>query len=538
MPCGLVRFSFLFCLACLCLALSGCGDLQEPESDPFMDRWRELAEQSRGRSPAPAPRPADVSETTIERVPLEEIYGAEEKPLPTTRVSLKMHDADVRIVLQALARAANQNILIHSGVEGTVNINIRATPWDQVFRGILKSQKLDYAWEGDILRVMTLEDIQHERAMQEEQLKIKRVEPLFTSVIKVNYADAATLKDNLVQVLSTDEEGNPRGAVTVDAHTNSLIVRAIREDVLRIFDLVNRLDKPRRQIHIQANIVETTQEIGRDLGVQWGGLYRSNQLFGSKDRFYLGGAGSETDGAADPAQGGYSPYFGAGVSGQGLGVNFPVSGLETAGVGTAGAAVGLMYGKIGESILELQLSALQEAGKLNILSSPTITTLDNQMAFTENGERIPYVTTDEEGDKEVKFEDAVLRLEITPHVIDDTNMKLGIVITKDEVDFTRTVDGNPVIIKKKTETTLVVRDGETIVISGLTRKRNSDATSGVPGFKDVPVLGWLFKGESRSKTMEEVLIFITPSILDVGAGAAGALSPEEDRPSLAPESAE
>jgi type IV pilus assembly protein PilQ len=153
---------------------------------------------------------------------------------------------------------------------------------------------------------------------------------------------------------------------------------------------------------------------------------------------------------------------------------------------------------------------------VNILSSPSITTLDNQKAYVESGEKVPYETIDNSTTpptKTVKFEDAVLRLEITPHVIDDRTLSMKILVKKDEVDLTRTVDGNPFIIKKQTETSLIVQDGETIVISGLTKQRNLQGTTGVPGLKDVPFLGWLFKSEDKTEKMEEVLIFITPRIL-------------------------
>ena len=145
---------------------------------------------------------------------------------------------------------------------------------------------------------------------------------------------------------------------------------------------------------------------------------------------------------------------------------------------------------------------------LNIISSPSITTIDNQKAFAESGERVPYVSTAATAGgvtQDVKFVDAVLRLEITPHVIDGENLKMKIIVKKDEVDTSRSVLGNPFIIKKQTETTLIVRNGETVVISGLTRQRTSENINGVPGLKDVPVLGWFFKGE--------VMIFITPHIL-------------------------
>jgi len=181
----------------------------------------------------------------------------------------------------------------------------------------------------------------------------------------------------------------------------------------------------------------------------------------------------------------------------------------------------------------MQLSALQSEGKLNILSSPSITTLDNQPASTKNGAKVPYVT-EEAGTggvitKSVKFEDVVLLLEIKPHVIDDKNIKMTILVRKDEVDESdaHKVQGNPRIINKETKTSLIVRNGETIVISGLTKQKRTDTGSGIPLFKDIPVLGWLFKGEGKSESMEEVLIFITPTILPVQTAAALSEKPEK-----------
>jgi type IV pilus assembly protein PilQ len=185
----------------------------------------------------------------------------------------------------------------------------------------------------------------------------------------------------------------------------------------------------------------------------------------------------------------------------------------------------------------MQLSALQQDNKINILSSPSITTLDNQMAYTENGERVPYVSTSSSTTgttQDVKFEDAVLRLEIKPHVIGEKNLKMEILVKKNEVDNTRNVLGNPYIIKKETKTTLIVRDGETIVISGLTKQRTDKTESGIPWLKDIPGLGWLFKSRGTGESMEEVLIFITPTILPpqgIAAAPPATDNPVEKAPS-------
>ncbi len=161
-----------------------------------------------------------------------------------------------------------------------------------------------------------------------------------------------------------------------------------------------------------------------------------------------------------------------------------------------------MFGSIGGNILDLQLSALQKDGKLNILSSPSITTLDNQKAFTENGEKVPFSTLDTSvtpPTRTVKFEDAVLRLEITPHVIDGQNLSMKILVKKDEVDLTRTVDGNPFIIKKQTETSLIVQDGETIVISGLTKQRKPAVGQRRPRAEGHPLPGLALQGRGQER---------------------------------------
>jgi type IV pilus assembly protein PilQ len=354
-----------------------------------------------------------------------------------------------------------------------------------------------------------------------QELAIRQVEPPLTRVININYADAKALKDNLQEFLTKDKDGKPRGSIRVDEHNNALIIQAIRDDLSRMLPLIEKLDKPTPQIAIKANIVEATKDTARNLGIQWGGMY--NPRVGDHNLWVTpGGTTAVGSSPTNPISGGYAPSSNTapGLSGQGFGVNFPVSIMSQA----ASGALGLMFGTIGGNILEVQLNALQIEGKLNILSSPSITTLDNQKAFTENGARVPYVTEEVSGGvvtRVVKFEDVVLRLEITPHVIDGKNLKMKILVKKDEVDERENnkVQGNPRIIKKQTETNLIVRDGETIVISGLTKHTLQEGESGIPGLKDLPVLGWLFKGTSKGQSMEEVLIFITPTILPVQTAA-------------------
>ncbi|MGD8522835.1 MAG: type IV pilus secretin PilQ, partial [Desulfobacterales bacterium] len=174
--------------------------------------------------------------------------------------------------------------------------------------------------------------------------------------------------------------------------------------------------------------------------------------------------------------------------------------------------LGLIYQRVGDVLLDVQLSALQEQGKLNILSSPSITTLDNQTAFIESGRDIPFQTV-EDGEVNIEYKKAVLRLDVTPHVIDDRTLKMYINVNKDEADFVNEVQGQPTILTKKAETNVIQFDGQTIVIGGLNKETTSDTKSGVPFLEDIPGLGYLFKKKGSSSDLEELLIFITPHIL-------------------------
>jgi type IV pilus assembly protein PilQ len=362
---------------------------------------------------------------------------------------------------------------------------------------------------------MALEDMEHDIRLATTVDK-RRSQRLVTMIVNVDFADANKLKESVKELLTKDRDGKVRGSVSVDEHTNALIIQATREDLERIKPMLEKLDKPIPQIAIKANIVEASKDTARDLGVMWGGVY-GNVVNSNQYIITPGGSGGTYGTVTPPAVvGPYTPTTGStGIGGQGMGVNFPIDPTKIAAAGGVGS-LGLIFGTLGGSFLEVQLQALQRDGKVNILSSPSITTLDNQTAYTENGERVPYVATTSTGGQvtqEVKFEDAVLRLEVTPHVIDGKNLKMKIKVKKDEVDTTRTVQGNPYIIKKQTESTLIVQDGETIVISGLTKQTATLNSTGLPGLKDVPGLGWLFGTDGSSKLFQEVLVFITPHIL-------------------------
>lgn len=513
------------------LIFGGCTGNGTTKKDPFFEKWATMAETQTGHSPAPRKRvlqiPKEISKETGQTT--EEKAVAAARSLPTQRVSLKMRQADIKNVLRALARIADRNIFVKSEIKGEVTIDFKDTPWNQVFNTLLRTQNLTYTWEGDIIRVMTLEDVEQDLKRKTQEMGIRWVEPFLTIVIPIDYAKPKDLKDNLEAFLTRSKDDKPRGSVRVDEFSNSLIISAIRSDLEKIMPIIEQIDKPTPQIRIKANIVETTKETARQLGIQWGGMYSTTI---SKQNLWITPGGSSGSTTTNPLTGAYTPAFGsAGISGQGYAANFPID-FSKAAAGGAGT-LGLIYGQLGGNILEMQLNALQQDSKVNILSSPSITTLDNQKAYVESGAKVPYETIDNTTSpptKTVKFEDAVLRLEITPHVIDGQNLLMKILVKKDEVDLTRTVDGNPFIFKKQTETNLIVRDGETIVISGLTKTSDTNTNTGFPFLKDIPLLGWLFKSDSKDLKLEDLLIFITPRILQPFEATSSAQSSAQAAP--------
>ena len=515
----------------LCLLLGGCAGDAVVRKEPFFEKWESAAKESVGHSPAPRSRSMIITEAKTregERVTVAPETGEPMKRLSSEMVTLKMRQADVKAVIRALARVSGKNILIKNEVKGDISVDFNNVPWDQAFDSILRTQGLSYVLEGDIIRILSLEDMEQATkisAVQEKKkaqvMEGKLSEPLVTMMVNVDYADPVALRDNLMDFLTKDKDGKlSHGSIKVDKHNNALIIQAIREDIDRMLPIIDKIDRPIPQVNIKAQIVETSKETARNLGIQWGGAY--GRMVGDNALILTpGGLAGSAAASTGPFTGAYTPSSGLkGISGDGLGVNFPASGMSAA----ASASLGLLFGTIGGNILDLQLSALQKENKLNILSSPSITTLDNQEAYTENGDDVPYVAINAVAGggttQTVSFAKAVLRLQITPHVIDGRNLIMKILVQKDEVDTSRAVQGNPFIIKKQTKTTLIVQDGETIVISGLSKQTTTKNVAGVPGLKDIPGLGWLFKGQGDDDQLQEVLIFLTPKILPPQMAAA------------------
>ncbi len=475
----------------------------------------ETQEQPAAAPPAP---PSAEKPETAGPASSEADEGKAKKTYTGTKISLDVQEADIKAVFRLLSEVGKVSIVAGDDVKGTVTLTLKEVPWDEALDTILRIKGVDKTQVGNVITVMSLENLAKQKALEKSR---RDVEPQVTKVIRINYANAAGLKENLQEFLK-DKDGKPRGSVRVDDHSNALIIQAVPEDIRRITPIIEEIDKQTSQILIKANIVETTKDFARNLGIQWGGVF--GRYMGNQSLYVTpGGTGGSTIPPGSALDGSYTPLTGAkGVSGQGYAANFPAAAIS----GTNPASLGLLFGTIGGNILDVQLSALQKDGKLNILSSPSISTLDNQKASTENGMEVPITTRDKDGNPSTSYKLATLKLEITPHVIDGRTLKMTITVQKDEVSSERDGYGNPWIIKKLTTTSLIVQDGETIVISGLTKQNVEGGDTGIPLFKDIPVLGWLFKTESKTSKMEEVLIFITPNILKPQAVAGIQDGPE------------
>lgn len=486
------------------LLLGGCATRSQQElSNAFMQHWQDEADERQGFSPAEEdlnPEPRVLLHRTSPAA------AATVRELPKAPITLKMQNVPVGTVLRAMAASSKLSLVISPAVQGNVSLDVRNEPWADVFESVLASAGLRWQWQGSILQVITPEEQQKliglatlGNQLAEQRAMSEHSGPLSVSVVNVRYSDAAELKKSLEKFLARNKDA----VIEIDQHNNALVLQATEAEQSRIIALIEHLDRPRAQVQLKAYIVETTKEKARELGVQWGG---QATIGGGSRRGFVGSgnaAGSATDSGISLVKDGINT-----ATGIPMGFNYGNM-INT----TGNPNLALAFGKLGGNMLEAQLSMMEREGVLNILSSPSITTLDNKMAFTENGERVPYVSKDSEGDDDVQFEDAVLRLEMTPNVIDKHNLKLKVLIKKDEVDTSRAVQGNPFIIKKQTQTTVMVRSGETIVISGLTKERGNNADAGVPGLRDLPGGKYMFGAVNRSDTMEEVLIFITPTIL-------------------------
>jgi len=393
------------------------------------------------------------------------------------------------------------NIVAGDEVQGNVTFHLENIPWDLALDMILKAKGFDYVKEQGVYRVALAETINKEVEMElEKKAKLRDLRQLVVRLLPVNYADATALADQVGKILST------RGSAAVDERTNTLIIKDTEDYIVAAEDLVRRLDTQTPQVLIEARIVEVSTNFTRDVGIQWGGNFAMSPVFGNE----TGLAFPSVVGVSGGASGTVPLVDGLFTNNPGFAVNLPAP----AGEG-AGGALGLTLGTLsGSANLSLRLSAQEEEGNVKIISSPRISTMDNKSATIRQGVQIPISVVSAQG-VNTQFFNADLQLEVTPHVTQDGNIALEIAISKNEPNFGQTgANGNPTIQTKEATTELLLRDGDTTVIGGIYTRNFGENYSKLPGLGDIPIFGWLFKTKSATDQRSELLIFITPRIIN------------------------
>ncbi|MEZ4446596.1 MAG: type IV pilus secretin PilQ [Polyangiaceae bacterium] len=422
------------------------------------------------------------------------------------RIDVDLKDADIHNVLRILADAGRVNVVAADNVDGTVTIRLKNVPWDQALDTILQAKKLGMVRRGNIIRVALMSDLNKERELALERRKSElQLAPIETRLIPISYANAGDLQQRAKELLS------PRGSIAVDERTNVLIARDVGGNLNQIEELIRALDTQTPQVLIEARIVEATSRFQRDVGIQWGGDVS------------LGPASGTETGLAFPSS--------IGIVGGGSDQNTPTAGLSPvvrtvpnpnfavnlpATVGTGqGGALGLSFGSIDNTVnLAVRLSAAEATGMLRIVSSPRILTLDNHEARINQGTLIPFSQVSAQGVQTV-FQEAKLQLFVVPHVTADGSVSMHVKINRDEPDFNQTSSrGDPTILKREAETDLLVQDGHTAVIGGIYTRNTGRNLDQIPLLGDIPILGVLFQRRRSSDTRSELVIFLTPRIVN------------------------
>ena len=428
---------------------------------------------------------------------------AQRKRYSGRKINVDIKDGDLHNILRLLAKEGNVNIVTSDDVEGTITMHLKLVPWDQALDIILRTKGLDMVREGDIIRVAPAEVIAKERENELKKLEVKeKLKPLEVKLITVNHANAAQLLPRVKSVLSA------RGTVEHDARTNTVIIKDVDDHLDAAEDLIRRLDTQTPQVLIEARIVEVNDVNELELGIQWG-----------LDAIFSAATGNPT-GLRFPSSigiGGGSDDPQGSSQGNSANPNYVVNLPAAAGLGSGGS-IGVTLGSVDSTFnLNLRLSALENRGTVKIISSPKIATLDNKQAEISQGVSIPIAQVSANGVQTVFF-DAVLKLLVTPHVTQDGNIYLELETENNTPDFQNVgARGDPTILKKTAKTELLLRDGDTTVIGGIYTSQAGYNRNEVPYLSQIPILGMLFRRYRESDRRTELLIFVTPRIINRAA---------------------
>jgi len=436
------------------------------------------------------------------------------------KLSLNFQNIEARAALQVLADFTGLNFVVSDTVKGSLTLRLKDVPWDQALDLILDSKNLAMRRKGNVLTVAPAPEVAaKEKANLEATKAVIELEPLISELIQINYAKAEEIAVLLKSIKaisttagqhpvfgqavsitkeSTDSNTllSPRGQVTVDARTNSILIQDTAGKIREVRKLIAKLDQPVRQVMIESRLVEATDNFSKSLGARFGVKYTDTSLSSRAGA----GSGTISDSSSIVSAGTMTS------NASGLNVNLPSAGIGTSVAGS----IGLTFAKLGANggLLNLELSALEQEGKGKIISSPRVITANQKQARIEQGQERVF-TTSVLGVGSVVTKKATLKLEVTPQITPDDRVNLDVDITKD--NFIDAVAGT--LNVKQIKTQVLLDNGETVVIGGIYEQDKNDTLTKVPFFGDIPLLGWLFKSKEIKDNKTELLIFLTPRIL-------------------------
>jgi len=424
-----------------------------------------------------------------EKVEVSEAKEEAEAPIqgkyPGKKISLDFQDADIVPIFRLLADISGYNIVVSPEVKGKLTMKLINVPWDQALDIILKTFSLGKSFEGNIIRIAphTVFARESDEAVKAKEAELKAIS-LETKIFPISYGDVTVVE----KAIKDSKMLSPRGSISTDKRTSSLTIYDVAAVFPQVENLLITLDKPIPQVLIETRIVEISESDASDLGIQWGISHPT----GSKPFRGL------TGNSAGP------------FTGDDFIIDFP----------TPSSGAGIAFGILNTTRtmgLDLQLSALETMNRSRIISNPRVVTTDNEKAVITQGVSRPFRKVDvASGQVSVEFKDIVLISEVTPHITPAGSINLIVLLKKEDVIDTINIDGNEVPITSKVEsnTKVLIQDGETLVIGGVLRKTERETTSGVPGLMNIPILGWLFKGKTMTEEKTELMIFITPKIVE------------------------
>lgn len=421
------------------------------------------------------------------------------------KISMDFKDIDIQNALRLLAELNGLNILTSDSVQGTLTMRLVDVPWDQALDMILEAKGLGKVLQGNVLRIAPLAEIQR---MAEARLRAQesnqQLEPITTEMIPVSFASASDIRTLLME---GDQEKGTRllsqsGSVSIDQRTNTLIVKDMVSHQAQIRRMVAALDKPIPQVLIEARIVEVRRDSAFNLGINWGFNYKNSPssslgISSTADNAYQVQQHATTQDARRPR-----------MSGENLPLNVNLMPQDVAG------QLGIHLGSLSPLMdLDIELGALESDGKAKTISSPRVLTTDNQPASISQGSRQPYPTQAEGGGTTYDFIDAFLSLRVTPHVTANGFITLEVHATNNALGASLST-APPPISTKEVQTQALVKNGQTIVLGGIFQNNHTDGQTGIPKLSNMPYLGWLFKNKTMSDSQSELLIFITPHIVN------------------------